>query len=52
MKDLETRYHEAIEKIGRRNLLELPKQVREVLKSTTDLKIKVEMLEKIANANN
>lgn len=47
---LETRYSKAIKKIGTANLLSLPKQVKEILKNTSDLKTKVEILEKIAEA--
>lgn len=47
MKSLETRYQDAIEKIGRLNMLNLPGQVKEVLKSTKNLETKVKMLEAI-----
>ena len=49
---LESRYQNAIEKIGVFRLQSLPKQVKEVLKKTTDLEVKVEMLEEIAQAIN
>ena len=46
---LEQRWSKAIREIGgAAGLLALPKQVRDVLKSTTDLKTKVKMLELIA----
>lgn len=44
----EKRYHEAIKKIGTLELLNLPEHVKDVLKNTTDLKTKTEMLEEIA----
>lgn len=47
-KVIEKRYHDAIKKIGTEKLLNLPPQVKEVLKSTTDLEVKTEMLEMIA----
>lgn len=47
MTDLE-RYEKALKDIGIVRLLELPEQVKEVLKSTTNLKIKADMLEEIA----
>lgn len=47
MTDLE-RYEKALKEIGTAQLLSLPEQVKEVLKSTKDLKVKTEMLEKIA----
>ena len=49
MKTLEKRYSEAIKKIGGpAEMLNLPKQVKEILQNTQDLKTKVEMLELIA----
>lgn len=46
---LEERYIKAIEKIGGpAEMLNLPKQVKEILQNTQDLKTKVEMLELIA----
>lgn len=49
MKTLEKRYSEAIKKIGGpAKLLNLPKQVKETLKNTKELRTKVEMLELIA----
>lgn len=48
---LEERYHSAIKRIGGAPaLLDLPQQVQKILKGTTDLKTKVEMLELIAKA--
>ena len=45
------RWSKAIENIGgAAELLNLPEQVREVLKNTTDLETKVKMLELIAEA--
>ena len=46
---LEIRYQNAVEKIGgAAELLNLPEQVKNVLKNTTDLKVKVKILEEIA----
>lgn len=46
---LEIRYQNAVEKIGgAAGLLNLPEQVKNVLKNTTDLKVKVKILEEIA----
>ena len=46
---LEIRYQNAVEKIGgAAGLLNLPEQVKHVLKNTTDLKVKVKILEEIA----
>lgn len=46
---LEERYSKAIKKIGGPSeMLNLPNQVKEILKNTKDLKTKVEMLELIA----
>ena len=42
------RYQEALNKLGTGGIMNLPEQVKEVLKSTTDLKVKTEMLEMIA----
>ena len=47
---LEDRYQDAIKRIGGTlGLLSLPQQVQDILKRTTDLETKVEMLELIAN---
>lgn len=47
------RYHKALERIGgAEGILSLPTQVKEVLKSTTDLVVKTKMLEMIADAKN
>ena len=49
MKDLEKRYAEAIKDIGgAAGILSLPEQVKEILKKTTSLEYKVQMLELIA----
>lgn len=48
MKNLEARYQNAIKKIGHKRLLDLPQQVKDILKKTNDLKSKVELLEEIA----
>lgn len=49
MTKLEIRYQNAIRNIGGEvELLNLPKQIKDVLKSTTDLQTKVKMLEEIA----
>lgn len=45
---LENRYQEAIKKIGIKNLLSLPEDVKEVLRKTNDLETKVKMLEAAA----
>lgn len=46
---LEERYQDAIKRIGGAlAILELPQQVQDILKRTTDLETKVEMLELIA----
>ena len=51
MTTLEIRYQKAIEKIGgTAELLNLPEQVKNALKSTTDLQSKVNILEEIAKA--
>lgn len=50
MTTLEKRYQKAIEKIGHDKMLELPKQIKELLHNTKDLKIKVKLLEEIAKA--
>ncbi len=48
-KDLVTRWHEAIEKIGGAlAILALPDEVKDILSSCNDLGIKVQMLEHIA----
>lgn len=49
MKELETRYAKAIKKIGgAEELLNLPEQVKEILRNTKSLDTKVKMLEEIA----
>lgn len=49
MNDLEKRYSKAIRECGgAAGLLSLPEQVQEILKKTTSLECKVEMLELIA----
>lgn len=49
MATLEIRYQKAINKIGgTTGLLNLPKQIKDVLKNTKDLETKVKMLEEIA----
>lgn len=48
MTTLEKRYKVAIDKIGHERLLNLPKQIKELLQNTKDLKAKTEMLEEIA----
>lgn len=49
MTTLEIRYERAIKKIGGASgLMELPKQIKDVLKNTKDLETKVKMLEEIA----
>lgn len=48
MTTLEKRYQIAIDKIGHERLLNLPKQIKEVLQSTRDLETKVKLLEEIA----
>ena len=50
MTDLE-RYEKAMSNLSAKQLLNLPQEVKEVLKRTTDLKIKAEMLEKISENN-
>ena len=45
---LEKRYQVAIDKIGYARLLNLPEQIKELLKNTKDLKTKTELLEEIA----
>jgi hypothetical protein len=53
MKTLEQRYNEAINKIGgTAGLLNLPEQVKDVLKGNYDLETKTKMLEAIAEAMN
>ena len=42
------RYEEVMRKLKKIDLLSLPEAVKEILKNTTDLKVKVEMLEEIA----
>ncbi len=47
------RWQKAIERIGGgQALLDLPDQVKEILKNTTDLETKTKLLEAIANAVN
>lgn len=51
MKNLEIRYQKAIKEIGgAAELLNLPRQIQEVLKNTTDFETKVKMFEEIAKA--
>lgn len=51
MTNLEERYRIAIKKIGgAAGLLNLPDQVREVLKKDVDLETKVKLLEAVAEA--
>lgn len=51
MTKLEKRYQIAIDKIGGPAvLLNLPRQIKEVLKNTKDLETKVKLLEEIAKA--
>lgn len=46
---LEIRYQEAIKEIGgATGLLNLPEQIKDILKNTKDLETKVKMLEEIA----
>lgn len=45
------RERRALDKIGRLNLLKLPKGAKEALKQTGDLEVKVKMLEAIAQEN-
>lgn len=45
--DLARRHSRLISSIGMARLTALPEEVKEVLKTTTDLKVKVEMLELI-----
>ena len=47
MKNLEQRYHAAMETITPLGLLNLPSEVKEILKNTQDLETKVKMLELI-----
>ena len=49
---LEERYQAAIMKISALGLLDLPKDVKTVLKKTTDLETKTKMLEMIAEQIN
>lgn len=51
MKNLEIRYQKAVKEIGGiTELLNLPEQVKEVLRKITDLETKVKMLEEIVKA--
>lgn len=51
MTNLEIRYQKAINEIGgAAELLNLPGQVKELLKNTKDFEAKVKMLEEIAKA--
>lgn len=50
MKTLAKKHSELINEIGYETLLNLPDQVKEVLKTTTDLEVKVKMLEMIKKA--
>lgn len=47
-KVLEIRYQRALKRIGAARLLSLPEPIKTVLKDTTDLGVKVKMLELIA----
>ena len=47
--DLFRRYRAALSKIGMLALLDLPEELKEKLKNTTDLKTKTELLEEIAD---
>lgn len=46
------RERRALDKIGRLNLLKLPRGTKETLKQTGDLEVKVKMLEAIAEQGN
>ena len=48
MTELEKRYRVAIDKIGYERMLNLPEQVKSILKNTKDLEAKTKMLEEIA----
>ena len=51
MTNLEKRYQVAIDKIGGpTGLLNLPRQIKEVLKNAKDLETKVKLLEEIVKA--
>ncbi len=51
MKELEKRYHNALNKIGGPlAILALPEEVKNIVRSVTDLETKVKILEKIADA--
>jgi len=51
MTALEIRYERAMKKIGgTAALMDLPRSIKDVLKSTNDLQTKVKMLEEIAKA--
>lgn len=47
MTALEKRYEKALRDIGTATLLNLPGPIKKLLKKTTDLETKVELLEKI-----
>lgn len=49
---LEERYQGAIKKIGTLNLLNLPEDVKAILKETNNFETKVKMLEKIGEQAN
>lgn len=49
---LEERFQEAIKKIGTLNLLNLPEDVKAILKETNSFETKVKMLEMIAGQVN
>lgn len=44
------RWERAVKKIGTQRMLNLPEQIKEVLKNTRDLKTKADILEKIADS--
>lgn len=46
--DLMKRYKAVLKRLGHAALMELPEDVKDVLKRTTDLETKVKMLEMIA----
>lgn len=48
MTDMMQRYDAVIKRLGHAALLDLPDEVKDVLKSTADLETKVKMLELIA----
>ena len=48
MNAIEARYHRAIRRIGHAALLDLPEGIKTILKNTTDLQTKTQLLEEIA----